>query len=62
MHEALEARRIEFEVPENLKQDLTDIDRKYHSDEIRKRGIARKEEMEKKAGKAKSKGKAKANP
>tara|TARA_B100000927_G_scaffold116507_3_gene94302 strand:- start:5366 stop:7018 length:1653 start_codon:yes stop_codon:yes gene_type:complete len=62
MHEALEARRIEFEVPENLKQDLTDIDRKYHSDEIRKRGIARKEEMEKKVGKAKSKGKAKVNP
>ena len=53
MHEALEARRVEFLVPENEKQDLTNIERRFHSDEIRKRGIIRKKAMEEKAAKAK---------
>jgi len=42
MHGDLEARSDEFEEPENVKQDLTNIDRKYHSDEIRKRAMGEK--------------------
>lgn len=38
----LENLRNEFEVPENEKKDLTDVDMHYHSNSIRERGIARK--------------------
>ena len=57
LHARLQERREEFQVPENVKQDLTNIDRKYHSEEIRKRGLERKKAMEEKAAKAKAKGK-----
>ena len=57
LHARLKERREEFQVPQNVKQDLTNIDRKYHSEEIRKRGLERKKTIEEKAAKAKGKGK-----
>lgn len=35
----LERLREKYEVPENVKQDLSDVDMYYHSSEIRKRGL-----------------------
>mgnify|MGYP003642215006 CR=1 FL=1 len=53
MHQELNARRDEFQVPENVKQDLTDLNTHYHSAEIRKRGIERKKMLEEKSAKQK---------
>lgn len=49
MRGELDASRKQYLVPENVKQDLTNIDRKYHSEEIRRRGIERRKAMEAKA-------------
>ena len=38
--------RKQFQVPENIKQDITDVNMHYHSEEIRKRGVARKKAHE----------------
>ncbi|MEM6278016.1 MAG: sulfatase [Verrucomicrobiota bacterium] len=46
LHAELARLRGIYEVPENEKQDLTNVDMHFHSDEIRKRGIARKKELE----------------
>ena len=43
--------REQYEVPENEKQDLTDVDMHYHSESIRERGLARKKALEEKAKK-----------
>jgi arylsulfatase A-like enzyme len=45
--------RKQFQVPENIKQDLSNVDMHYHSAEIRKRGIARKKAQEAKAAQKK---------
>jgi hypothetical protein len=42
----LEQLRAQYEVPENQKQDLSNVDMHFHSDEIRKRGLARMKELE----------------
>ena len=47
--------RKEFQVPENVKQALTNVNMHYHSEEIRKRGIARKKAREAKAAQHKKK-------
>ena len=49
----LERLRVEYDVPENVKQDLSNIDMHYHSEEIRKRGLERRRQREAKAQKAK---------
>lgn len=41
LHRELEQLREKYEVPENEKQDLTDVNMHFHSEEIRKRGIER---------------------
>ncbi len=46
LHEELDSLRDQYEVPENEKQDLTNVDRHYHSDSIRARGIARMKALE----------------
>ncbi len=46
LHGELERLREKYDVPENRRQDLTDVDRRYHSESIRERGIARKKELE----------------
>lgn len=43
--------REQYDVPENEKQDLTDVDMHYHSESIRERGLARKKALEEKAKK-----------
>ncbi|MEC5126820.1 sulfatase [Verrucomicrobiales bacterium BCK34] len=52
--------REQYDVPENKIQDLTNVDRRYHSDSIRERGLAKmKKEAEAKAKKSPAKPKAK---
>lgn len=51
LHRELETLRGQYEVPENQKQDLTNVDMHFHSKEIRKRGLARKKELEAKRAK-----------
>jgi arylsulfatase A-like enzyme len=46
LHGELEQLRAQYEVPENQKQDLSNVDMHFHSDEIRKRGLARMKELE----------------
>lgn len=46
LHVELESLREKYEVPENEKQDLSDVDMRYHSESIRARGIARERELE----------------
>ena len=46
LHAELDRLRQQFEVPENEKQDLTDVDMFFHSDEIQKRGVERRKELE----------------
>ncbi|MEM1442864.1 MAG: sulfatase [Verrucomicrobiota bacterium] len=45
LHEELNRLREVYEVPENEKQDLTNVDRRFHSEEIRKRGLERMQEL-----------------
>ena len=42
LHKELDKLRKEFELPAIEKQDLTDVNMRYHSENIRKAGIARK--------------------
>ena len=42
----LQRLRERYEVPENEKQDLTNVDRHYHSESIRARGIERRKARE----------------
>ena len=49
----LERLRMEYDVPGNVKQDLSKIDMRYHSEEIRKRGLERRRQREARAQKAK---------
>lgn len=53
MHAELEGLREQHEVPATELQDLENVDRKYHSEEILKRGLARKKAAEEKAKKGK---------
>ncbi len=46
LHEELVLLRKQYEVPKNEIQDLTDVNMHYHSDEIRKRGIERRKQLE----------------
>jgi arylsulfatase A-like enzyme len=41
LHQELDRLREQYEVPENKKQDLTNVNMHFHSEEIRKRGIER---------------------
>ena len=45
MHGELKSLRKAYEVPENEVQSLENLDMKYHSAEIRKRGIARQKQL-----------------
>ena len=42
MHRELDALRRQYDVPENVKQDLDNVDRHYHSDEQRKQALKRR--------------------
>ena len=41
MHKELKRLRKELKVPENKKQDLSNVDMHYHSDAMRKRALER---------------------
>ena len=47
----LQSLRKEFKLPKNEKQDLTNLNMRYHSEELRKRAIERKRARDAKAGK-----------
>lgn len=55
LHAELKRLREKYEVPENMKQDLSNVDMHYHSDSIRERGIARNKALEAKEAKEKAK-------
>ena len=55
LKEELHRLRAQYEVPENEKQDLTNVDRHYHSESIRARGIERRKAREAREAKEQAK-------
>ncbi|MEO0444583.1 MAG: sulfatase [Verrucomicrobiota bacterium] len=53
--------REQFDVPENQRQDLTNVDMRYHSESILQRGLARKKSTEEEAANRKTEGGAKSS-
>jgi arylsulfatase A-like enzyme len=54
LHRELNTLRARYEVPENQLKDLSSVNMHYHSDEIRKRGIARETKMKAQEARRKS--------
>ena len=54
LHGELVALRVQYDVPENQLQDLSNVDRRYHSEELLKRGLARKQAQDAAAAKRKA--------